>query len=111
MLTVILGFDGSGKTSSSSPLESLYSVMPSTEVTLVTPLGSADCAKPVTPISRIAINRRTRDFITIAPVVGRIECQEDWERPRRTLPAASKLKIMLGTACPLVTGGTRMSSY
>src|SRR5688572_28028954 len=35
MLTVIVGFDWSGKSSTLSPLGSLYSVMPSTSVTLV----------------------------------------------------------------------------
>src|SRR5258708_3145925 len=40
MLTVIVGFEGSGKTRSRMPLSRRYSVMPSTDVTLETPLGS-----------------------------------------------------------------------
>src|SRR5438045_8335318 len=41
MLTVTVGFEASGKSSALRPLGSRYSVMPSTEVTRVTPAGSA----------------------------------------------------------------------
>jgi hypothetical protein len=44
MFTVITGFEESGNTRKRNPLSSRYSVMPSTEVTLVTPLGKAFCA-------------------------------------------------------------------
>src|SRR6516162_8000426 len=43
MLTVIVDFDGSGKTRTCRPLASLYSVMPSTDVTRVMPAGNV-CA-------------------------------------------------------------------
>src|SRR5271154_2968794 len=41
MFTVVVAFDGSGKSSTLRPLDSTrYSVMPSTEVTLVIPRGN-----------------------------------------------------------------------
>src|SRR5579859_7570526 len=39
MLTVMVGLDESGKTRNFKPLSSRYSVIPSTEVTFVTPFG------------------------------------------------------------------------
>src|SRR5690606_8365298 len=44
-LTVIVAFDGAGKSSTRKPLSSRYSVMPSTEVTRVTPSDGRTCAK------------------------------------------------------------------
>ncbi len=45
MFTVIVGFDWSGKSRKRKPFDSsLYSVMPSTLATFVTPLGSGGCA-------------------------------------------------------------------
>src|SRR6266851_3026774 len=41
MLTVIVGFDRSGKSTTRRPFASRYSVIPSTEVTRSTPGGSA----------------------------------------------------------------------
>src|SRR5258708_33157440 len=40
MLTVMVGFDGSGNSSTLRPLARRYSVMPSTVVTRVTPAGN-----------------------------------------------------------------------
>src|SRR3546814_8096311 len=40
MLTVVVGLDASGASSTRSPLASRYSVMPSTEATSVTPAGT-----------------------------------------------------------------------
>src|SRR5688572_12972760 len=44
MLTVIVSFVGSGNSSTLSPFARRYSVIPSTEVTRSTPLGSAGAA-------------------------------------------------------------------
>src|SRR5262245_45823958 len=43
-LTVTFGFEASGNRSTRRPFSSLYSVMPSTDAPLVTPLGSAGWA-------------------------------------------------------------------
>ena len=43
MFTVVVGFDGSGKSSTRSPLGSEYSVIPSTDATFVS-AGRADAA-------------------------------------------------------------------
>ncbi len=44
MLTVIVCFDSSGKSSARRPFGQRYSVMPSTDVTRTTPDGSAALA-------------------------------------------------------------------
>src|SRR5436190_6583817 len=45
MFTVIVGFEGSGKSRTLKPFARRYSVMPSTDVTFVTPAGSAEAAE------------------------------------------------------------------
>src|SRR5438045_1424797 len=45
MFTVIVGFEGSGKSRTLKPFARRYSVMPSTDVTFVTPAGNAEAAE------------------------------------------------------------------
>src|SRR5260221_8141059 len=45
MFTVTLGFDGSGNSSTRSPLVKVYSVMPSTEAPFWTPAGGCENAE------------------------------------------------------------------
>src|ERR1035437_9564891 len=62
ILTVTLGLDASGNSRKCSPLESEYSVMPSTEVTFWTPCGK-DCEKAAPANRRKArtlVNRALR---------------------------------------------------
>lgn len=65
---MMMGFDGSGKSRTDNPLESLYSVMPSTEVTYVTPEGRRRlaCAESLeTGVGKPAENnRRNKNGLT-----------------------------------------------
>ena len=65
MLTVTVGFDWSGKSSTRRPLASRYSVMPSTEVTRSTPRGSATpaCAAALLCEGRCGARDRRGDQI------------------------------------------------
>src|ERR1700722_7581153 len=58
MFTVMVGLEGSGKTRKRRPFSKWYSVMPSTEVIFVTPLGRPAWAKPSTGMRKIVETRR-----------------------------------------------------
>jgi len=78
MLTVIIGFEGSGKTKNRNPLSNRYSVMPSTEVTFVTPVGKAACALQIVGIAEkqraIAAMDKTRLIMDLFSLsLGRIK--------------------------------------
>src|SRR6476661_3531819 len=66
MLTVTVDLEGSGNTSTRSPLASLYSVIPSTEVTFSMPRGRA-CPKLVTAQRAIPVSavKRMPSFIWV----------------------------------------------
>src|SRR5436853_153143 len=65
MLTVIVGFDGSGKSTTRRPFASRYSVIPSTEVTRSTPggRGGASAAWAARPTSKKQKKRKTRSAL------------------------------------------------
>src|SRR5438046_9901113 len=66
MLTVIVCLLGSAKSSTRKPFASRYSVMPSTDVTRSTPLGSAGfCPNAVIDGMAISANANSRQLIFI----------------------------------------------
>src|SRR5881409_3026718 len=67
MLTVIVDFDGSGNTRMCKPFASLYSVMPSTDVTFSIPLGRTCPKLPAAHRKDRATNTIVR-FIYRAPL-------------------------------------------
>jgi thymidylate kinase len=52
IFTVIVDFEGSGKTSSLNPLSNRYSVIPSTDVTFVTSAGNGAIRKKSETIAK-----------------------------------------------------------
>src|SRR5258706_15484884 len=75
MFTVMVGFEGSGKSSTLRPLARRYSVMPSTVVTRVTPVG-ADCpmAGGGTPRAIARARQVSRDLRFMVSKGGGGEC-------------------------------------
>ena len=71
--TVMVGFEGSGNISTFRPFSRLYSVIPSTEVTFVTPFGNccasegiASITASIIPTSEPVLNKFVLlDFMTI----------------------------------------------
>jgi hypothetical protein len=65
MFTVMVDFDGSGNTNSLRPFSSWYWVIPSTDVTFVTPAGNAAFWAPLfgaRPTKRRKANRARTEF-------------------------------------------------
>src|SRR3972149_5506666 len=74
MLTVIVGFEGSGKSRMRRPFAcSRYSVMPSTDVTRSTPCGSATAACCAAYAGRSEMNRTTVRPVNQARFIGTSE--------------------------------------
>src|SRR5215471_9422570 len=92
MLTVVVCFDWSGNNSTRRPFASLYSVMPSTDVTRSTPFGRAGvaCAGVVTGRAVMAGAAPTKNALKIANITMDVDrwkdfiltsCFETWLMP------------------------------
>src|SRR4026207_186179 len=91
MLTVIVDFEGSGNTRTCNPLASLYWVMPSTDVTFSTPLGSV-CPE-LTPGERRTRNRAANPMIRFISKLLAVQISGAYPR-RQRVPISWRLQRM-----------------